>query len=218
MPKHLGPIRTVAMLCMLAAAPAQSAGWHTGLRAGINAASIRGDFADIAGPNRKMGLVVGGVVENEFSPGVAVEANLLYVQKGATFESEYTDYTGQPLGVFESHLNLEYLEVPVLVCISLPALGSATPYLIGGPTVGIALRGRIKNEVPRFNPSEADVTDDLENVDLGVTGGVGLRFGQGRYRYAVETRYGTGFQDLWDFQDNLESINQGISVTFAVSR
>ena len=193
---------------------AEAASWHGGMRLGVNSAHMHGDLPEIADPHRQLGPVFGAFAEYEVVPSVALGVEALYVMKGATFISQRTDQF-EPLREVEVHLRLHYIEVPALVRLSLPLRNGFTPYVIAGPTVALAVRGKVDDE---DIDAHADVSDDLERFDVGVTGGVGARFGAGRTRFGLEARYGTGFNDLWDIEDNLDSINDGISVTFLVTR
>jgi hypothetical protein len=184
---------------------------HVGVRAGLGLTSLHGDFADIASPEYKPGFQ-GGVVL-EFSPapiGLTVEA--LYVQKGAEFKSFVTDDTGNVLASADSHLELTYLEIPVLVTATAPARGAVAPYVVIGPSFGIALDAEGTGSGP-----DVDFSDDMKTLDLCGAFGLGARFGSGPWRFGIETRYTTGFSDLWDLEDNLESINHGFALTLSVT-
>lgn len=203
---------SIAAVCA-ATARADAGSFHGGLRLGLAYTNIHGDLPDLAGPESQTGLVVGGFAEYQVVPSLALEVDALYTQKGARFVSEATDPAGNPIGIVETHLRLNYLEVPLLVRLSLPLEAPITPYLIGGPTVAFALSGKFES-----NNGDGDLSDDMEAIDLGVTGGLGARFGRGPVRFAVEARYGTGFNDLWDLTGNLDSINDGYSFTLGITR
>jgi hypothetical protein len=196
------------------ATPARASEWRWGVRGGLNLASIRGEFADLVGPKTQMGVVAGGFIQHPLTGPVGVETDLLYVQKGFRLEGEETDDAGNPIGTRTDHVKLQYLEVPILVRVTLPSLGSVEPYVLAGPTLGIGLEARIE---PDPGPSFS-VRDDLERFDFGIAGGLGARLLRGPVHLELESRYGTGFRDLWDIPDNLESINQGFSFTVALSR
>ena len=204
----------VAFAVMAGVAPAHAGPWHVGVRVGAALADLRGDLPDIADPEMKPGLAAGGFVTREFGPGIQLEVDALYVQKGATFELETADTEGNVV-TDESDVNLNYLEVPVMLRFDLPTGGVMRPYLIGGGTVNFALSGRIE---AALGQPELDIKDDMKPVLAGVTGGLGLRMDRGTFQVALEARYGTEFEDLYDLDDNLESINQTVTVTLALSR
>lgn len=211
------PSRALLLSAALSLVPviASAGPWRTGAHVGLSLTSIHGDFADLIGPDNKLGLQGGGFVELSPGPvGLAVEVN--YIEKGFTTISEGTDQSGNPTGTVEGHLKLQYLEVPVLLRGSLPLEGPWTPYAVLGPTFGFTLGGEFEPGFPGF--ADQDVTSDMTKVDMGGTVGVGAIFGRGVYRMMLETRYFTGFSDLWDISGNLESINHGFGFTVGVVR
>ena len=208
------PLLLCATVILLPAA-ALASPWHVGARTGFMLANIHGDLPDLANPDNKLGFQGGGFVE--YAPGpVAVALELTYVQKGARFEGSTTDDQGNFVGRFDSRLQLSYVEIPVLARVSLPLMGSMEPYAVLGPTFGIALGAKFESDAPGF--TEQDLGDDLKSPDVGGTVGLGARLGHGLYRVAVETRYSTGFSDLWDISGNLDSINHGFGLTVGVAR
>lgn len=213
-------MRRWAMAVVLAVAVAlpDAAGadpFHSGVRAGVVFANIHGDFEDVANPDSKLGFDGGGFFEVMPGPiGIALEAN--YVQKGFSVSGQQSDDEGNPLGIVESNMNLSYLEIPVLLRLSMPGGGAITPYLSVGPTLGIALGATFENEGTGL--PDIDFGDDLEKLDLGGLVGVGARFGTGPVRFGIEARYSTGFNDLWDIEGNLESINHTFGVALSLVR
>jgi hypothetical protein len=204
----------VAIVALMTCNAAGAATWHTGARAGVSAATLRGDFADISDPELLYAPTVGGALELEVSPSWTVAVEAMYVQKGAKFTGTFVEFTGDPTGTLDVHLVLEYAEVPILLRASLGS-GSFRPYLIAGPTFGFALDATQKSDLfPDITFSE-----DMKPLDLGATAGIGVRLPtQGALRFDIEGRYFTSFSDLWDISENLESINQGFSLTLGVSR
>lgn len=199
-------------LLVVIARPAHAGPIHYGVRAGANLATITGDFADIADPKTKIGLAAGGFVSLSPTPALGLELDLLYVEKG--FKTVFTgsDDNGNPV-TGDAFLRLKYLDVPLLAKVSLPFMGVVSPYVIAGPNLGIGLSA--KSESPGGND---DLSDDLQKLDWGATGGLGIRWGAGPMALGLETRYERSFSDLWDLQGNVESINQGWMITAWASR
>jgi len=190
-----------ATLWLLPAAAAAGP-WHVGARVGVVVTNIHGDLPDIASPDSKTGLQAGGFVE--YAPGMlAFAIEPTYVQKGARFP-------------FDSRLELSYLEIPALARVTLPLSSSMKPYFVLGPTFSVAIGAKLKSDAPGFE--EMDYGDDLEPLDVGGTIGLGARFGQGPTLWTIEGRYSTGFNDLWDLDGNLDSINHGFGATVGVAR
>jgi len=209
--------RAAAATCavMLVAGTASAGSWHVGARGGASVSSLRGDFADVANPAWQVTPTVGGFMEADIASPLSLGVEVNYVQKGAKFVGQGTDETGNPVENVDSKLVLEYADVPILVRLRLPNVGSVQPYIVAGPTFDFALNGSLRSP----GLPDANVGDDMKSLDLGSTAGAGVRFGAvDGHRLDVEGRYTTSFTDLWDVSNNLESINHGFSLTLALSR
>src|SRR5262245_26666622 len=213
-------MRVIAVVaCVVLAACATcsaafAAPWHYGARLGGGMTNIHGEFAEIAGPEWRFGYTAGGYAEYEIAPSFSLGLEALYVTKGAHFEGETTDPFGNPVGSSDADLKLSYIEIPLVARVGMAHFEKFHPYVVAGPTLDIALSARSELE---DGPS-ADLSDDLQSPDLGVLAGIGARFPTGSMMLGLEFRYGTSFTDLWDIDNNLESINHGFSLTASLGR
>jgi hypothetical protein len=212
--RRIQAVAFIALASCVTFSVASAAPWHYGVRAGGGMTNIHGDFPDIADPKYQNSFTGGAFTEYEVAPSVTLGLEALYVSKGAKFEGTATDPQGNPTGTSTAHLRLKYLEVPLLARVSLPQMGTVRPYLVAGPSAGFALGATSEID----NGEKADLGDDLQSPDLGVLGGLGIRFPMGSLSAGVEARYSTGFNDLWDISNTLESINDGYSLTFSLGR
>jgi hypothetical protein len=200
---------------MLVAGTASAGMWHVGARGGVNVSSLHGEFTDIVDPGWLVTPTVGGFAEAEVASLLSVGIELNYIQMGATFIATEADDTGNPVGTFESHLVLEYAQIPILARVLMPVTGPVRSYILAGPAFGFALKGTARAD----RRPTLDVGDDMKPLDLGAIAGAGLRIAWTHGSSVdLEARYATGFSDVWDLSDNLESINHGISFTLAMSR
>jgi hypothetical protein len=197
-----GSIGIVIVLGSLLPGVAGAIGIEKGVKAGVNLASFRGEFADIADPKVKTGFVGGAFVAFGFAPDLAVQVEALYSQKGAKFEGVRVDEGGNPRGPFETVVRVDYLEIPVLLRGTLLRGAPVHPVYFVGPTAGIDLGGTVETE--HFD--DVDLKD-LKGVDLGLALGGGAAFGLGRQKVTAEFRYTTGFADIYDLSGNAASIN-----------
>ena len=191
--------------------------WNYGVRMGANAGSIHGDFADISDPKTRIAFDGGVFASYDLNATLALQTEINYVNKGATFEAVATDPGGNPIGEADVDLKLHYVEIPLLVKATFHPWGATgmAPYLIGGPTFSFAAGGEVDADV---DDADSDIGDDMMPLLAGVTGGLGVRFPTQLIGLAAEARYRTDFDDLWDVSDNLESINHGVSFTLVFSR
>ena len=209
--------RIAALACaasMLVAGTASAAMWHYGARAGLSLTNFRGDAAELLSEWRP-GPAAGGFVEADATPSMSFVFEVDYVQKGATYSSEVRDNQGTFLGTQKNDLVLSYVQVPMLARVHFMNGGAIGPFVEAGPTLGFTLGGTQEmSDVP-----DIDIGDHLNALDVGIGGGVGVRFRTGAGRLDVETRYTTGLGDVWnDTVQKLETINHGFEFTLSLSR
>jgi hypothetical protein len=135
----------------------------------------------------KVGLLAGGYVEIPLSRRFALEADLLYSQKGG-------NYTVGGAGQYTQRLN--YLSLPVLFEYHVTSKFS----LEAGPEVGLLLSDKIHSNEGTFDPHS------YRSVDKGLAFGAVYRLPAG---FAVGLRYVAGFAPITktinftDFNGNL---------------
>jgi hypothetical protein len=207
---HARATAALLALALLAPAAAGAVGIEKGVKGGLNLASFRGEFADVADAKVKAGIVAGAFLAFDLAPDLAIQVEGLFSMKGAKLTSVGVDSEGNPGRAYESFVSLNYLEVPVLLRGTLLRTAAVQPMYYLGPTVGISLGGRFEADSPGV-PGR-DLTD-LKPVDIGVALGAGVGFDLGGRRVLTEIRYTTGFADLYDLEGNLESVNQVLSLT-----
>jgi hypothetical protein len=117
---------------------------------------------------------------------------------------------------FNNETILNYLEMPVLACYSLTGNESGFNISVNaGPYVGILLNATVVTEgvstiyldeagsmplqiggvllPPQDFSNEADVADNLNKVNVGITGGVGFDVSSGRNQFRIDVRGAYGF-------------------------
>jgi len=207
---HRRAVAALFALALLAPAAAGAVSIEKGVKAGVNLASFRGDFADIADPNLKAGFVGGAFVAFGFAPDLAIQVEGLFSMKGAKIHWARVFLEGNPVGWYDTFVSPTYLEVPVLLRGTLLRTAAVQPMYYLGPTIGISLGGTFTSDSPAV--LDQDLTD-LKALDFGFALGAGAGFKLGGRRVLTELRYTTGFGDIYDLEGNLESINQVFSLT-----
>jgi hypothetical protein len=188
-------------------------GIEKGVKAGVNLASFRGEFADLADAKIRTGFVGGAFVAFGFAPDLAVQVEALFSQKGAKFESVGMDEEGNPTGqTYDTFVKVNYLEVPVLLRGTLLRGAPVQPMYLIGPTAGISLGGTVESD----GLPDADL-DELKSVDLGLVLGAGAAFRLGGRKVTAEFRYTTGFGDIYDLSGNAESVNSVFSLMAGIA-
>jgi hypothetical protein len=177
-----------------------------GVRLGGNFAGMM-STVESEGTKIAPGLNIGLLAE--FGPKMLsahIEAN--YAQKGFNRE---TDTDMGDLGTLNvaSKINFDYLEVPVLLKVKLPA----NPlYFYAGPYFGLALNGETVSEAEldgeNYDLGDAATTDLFgdnsiyKKSDFGIAGGLGAQFGLGPINAFVEGRATLGLSNLYDTESD----------------
>jgi len=135
----------------------------------------------------KLGIV-GGLGAEIGLGTLAVEADLLYSQKGLNIKGEVLtvkiDYTTK----------IDYLAIPIIGKAVLPA-GTMNIFIGAGPEIGMLLSAKETTKIEGVGESSeetTDVKDDFESTDLGlvIAGGVEIS------NLIIEARYVLGLSDI----------------------
>jgi hypothetical protein len=186
-----------------------------GPKFGLNLASWTGDemFDDDAYKS-VLGLQFGAVAEFPFSDMFAVQAELLYFQKGVAAEF---DFLGEKITT-ESKLN--YLEVPVLAKVSF-INEPVQVYVTAGPSFGYGLNGK--------TVAKSDTEEDEEDIDfdenelarfeLSASFGAGVQIPAGPGKFFVDGRYLLGLTNVDASEpegDRTDIFNRGLGISVGV--
>ena len=165
-----------------------------GIRAGLAVANLPGDFADLMGTDWRVGFAGGGFLRINVPGGVGLQTELLYAMKGATTHVDLTDQSGNTVGTATTTYQVDYLEIPVLLRVTVGGPGPVQPSLLLGPSLGVKLRSRLAYDGPG-----PDMSGDLkvEDTDFGLVGGVGLEFGHTPVRMLLDARYTLGLMNVY---------------------
>lgn len=160
-----------------------------GLKAGINVASLVFDGDEVDSYNeRRIGFAAGGFGVWPLSGPTAIQVEALFSQKGAKFSEESEDLAAT--------LELDYLDIPVMLRVQGPAIGSNRLHFFGGPSVSYrsAARSKLAYEGFDFDEGSIDnIENEIERFDFGVVAGAGLDIGR---RIVVDARYSWGLRTV----------------------
>jgi len=189
---------------------------HAGLTAGANFASISTD-SDLAGYDGRALLALGGVLEIELSDRMSLRFEPMYLQKGA--EAHFTT----ELGEVRHENSLDYLELPILLTYSFAAAETLTPFVTLGPSIGFNLDADFITRLPGgiAGTLVADISDEIELVDLGIVVGVGTKLRTGEGSFFILGRYTWGLTNIFenpheseccDFPGPVDLNNRGLQI------
>jgi hypothetical protein len=154
-----------------------------GFTAGFNSSTVGG--SDVTDASRRTGFTAGGLVVLPISQVFAIEPELLYTTKGAV--------SHEPASA-SATLKMNYVEVPVLLRVDVPASGELRPFLYAGPAV--SFKASCNVEATDQGVSVSTSCDELnaqgaklKTVDYGLVGGGGVAFNVGGRAFSIGARY-----------------------------
>jgi hypothetical protein len=203
-------ILLVSLVMLLAVSMAFS---QFGIKGGINLGTVGGDDKALNGvdPTTKVGLTGGISYKIGLILGLSIQPEVLYVQKGAIYESSAN------IGAYsydqKTTLTGNYIDIPVLAKFNLP-IPLLSPYIEGGVSYGILLSAKEKDETTTNVPGQAsgsnetDIKDQLTKSDFSIVIGVGVEF----LILDVNARYVIG-QTKLSKDGDAKSYNRGVMFT-----
>ncbi len=201
-----GFIALAVVLAMLTAAPAH-AGLALGIKGGISVSQVN---ADLFTTENRTGFVGGAYAAFDLGPSLAIQPELLFVRKGAKLFSQGVSIGGIDLGDVETTLDVDYVEIPVLLRLSLPMAGPVGLRLLAGPVADIkvsektSLGGLISYS---FN------SDQIKNADYGIAAGGAVAIQTASVRLVGEGRYTFGLTNISDLPFGGDVKNRSIYAT-----
>ena len=178
-------LTVMAALVVFMATPSfAQVNFSAGVKGGVNFAKLAFDPEEEECCDMRTGFIGGLFVVAPISETVAIQPEFLYSMQGAKFD--FGDG-------FESEVQLDYFQVPILVRADFATGGGVRPFVLFGPTIGFNVKAKDK-----FEDDEEDIKDDVKNVDIGFAIGGGLQFGAA----SVEARYTHGLTNANDDSDD----------------
>ena len=185
-----------AVLAFLFALPvmAQTNPIVLGFKGGVNLANLSIDPDTDPSPDMYLGLAVGGLLGFEISPGMTLDTNFLYIQKGAKWESDFEGDT------FKETDKYSYVVINPMLRFAVQNQG-LRPYFMAGPEIGFLVDATATGEINGEDQDDVDLKDFTKSTDFGVNFGAGLEFPSGNSAFFVEGRYAMGLTDIMDDGD-----------------
>ena len=180
----------IGMLLAGGVATAAAQDRQFGLKAGLSAATMSVESAvDGEYNKRRIGVIGGGFGVFSLAPGVGLQVEALFTQKGAKLEIEEEEN-------IDITLELDYLDIPVLARVNLPGSGSTRFHVFAGPSLGYRMGAKNKISDTTFDLAQGaidNIENEIERFDLGLVAGAGADIGR---RLVVDARYSWGLRTV----------------------
>ncbi len=215
---------SITTLVLATLASTVSAQFSIGLRGGLHLANwaVNDDLRNSLGdPAIRLSPVVGAVMEIRFTDNIALQPEMIFLQKGFKQENSYTDPI---LGEFSSRndMIINHIEVPVLFKAG-GVLGPLRMEGLVGPGVSVALTGKRKTEtvfngVEDKNTRDIDFNDDeFSRIDFSIHAGAVFSIKLGEVvRVFLDSRYLLGLTNINTSSSSDAARNRGVSISTGV--
>ena len=181
MQKLLIALGLVLVLAMGASAQMEETGLTAkGFKVGLNMANLTGD---IDGNAMKMGIAGGVFMTYTFSPGVAMQPEVMYVMHGTKEDGG------------DGKIKLDYIDVPILFKYSFPTEGNFKPNLFAGPMVGLLMSAKMDDN---------DIKDGMKDINFGAAFGIGATMQMETMAVTMDARYTLGLTNTLDIPDEVD--------------
>ncbi len=167
-------------------------------------------------PEYRTGLLAGAAFELGFTDLLALQPELLFMQKG--FQNTFNfNYPGYDYSI-KSSFALNYLELPVSLKFKFGFGSGNGLYLSTGPSFGYLMSAK---QIAKFtlngDKQKRTETIDLDDAgfrrfDLGLTVGTGVFIKAGPGAVFLDGRYVFGFVDLEEEDPDFSVFNRGFSI------
>jgi len=211
------PAVLATAIVLFATAAAAQPSWNVEVLTGLDITQLTGDDtkgsvlvqgtdlgdAAVSGDigSTRVGFVAGALATVFFTDNVGLQTGLVWARKGSdgqiTLNGDVPGFGTVALDV-DLTLTLDYLEIPLLAVVQLPAGEVLSMRFVAGPT--IAFNTNADLEVSLFNVSNSyDVGDEIKGVDVGGLLGAGLVIPVAAVNIVLDARYSFGFTSVDDF-------------------
>lgn len=188
----LGALALALMLAATAPAALAQAGPEWGAKGGLNLSHLRGSSGLF---ESKYGAVFGAFGVYDFAPEFGVEVDGLFTMKGSKASGQSVDANGNPIGVTEAFLILDYLEFPILARFNVPSQGEVRPHIYAGPTLAFKLSARAT-----YSQFPSQTLSAARTLDSGLAFGASADFLMGERKLVIDGRYGLGLTNAFSWQ------------------
>ncbi|MBI4720357.1 MAG: PorT family protein [Chitinivibrionia bacterium] len=211
MRKGLLSILTLATIFVLIASTSAFAQltWEVGAKGGLSIADIMGDDVDSTGTtDMRLGFAGGAFVTANINKDFAVRLEALYVQKGAKGDFEDETIT----------MKLDYIEVPILAVIKLPAAEKLEVQGFAGVSLAFKMSAKVSDG------GEEDIDEYIKGMDYGLTVGAGLAYDLGTAKILFDGRWTYGLSSIddtdteWDVKNSDFLVMAGVGIPIPMGK
>lgn len=192
-------IRT-AVLCLLLSVIGTTvlaqARTEFGFKGGVARTDIVGD--DTSDLSYKSGAAFGAFLSLKLTRFLALQPEMLYVQKGAIADAYSIGFLGESV---QTSLRFHYLEFPLVLKLVIPTEGNLTPAVYAGPALNVKLRAVAHQEL--LGDSQDLKIGNIKSTDFSLVMGFGGDFQWHSTRVVLDFRLTLGLGQFTNAVDRV---------------
>jgi len=175
----------------------KAAGVSLGVKGGMAISSLTGDFVDEleeeieAELDSKTSFTGGVFADLGLSEKIGLQPEILYISKGAEASEEEGKVT----------ISVNYLEIPVLLKLKIPASPGFMFQILAGPSIGMKLDAKGVVESEEEGTEEVDLNDDIKSMAMGISFGAGFGIKMGGSILTLDGRYSMDLTSVAESSD-----------------
>jgi hypothetical protein len=185
----------VLVAALLVAAPAAAQSPYVGARLGASRASFGGPAA-LSFDSPRRGLVAGVLAGWRFGERLALQSEITWIRKGARGTLQGVE------GAIPADLELNYVQIPLLLRLSLPTPLGVRPVLLAGGAMSLETHCSVFTEESELalthDCASPDSLERRTSTDWSALFGAGLECDAGPVLIGVEARYDLGLVGVSD--------------------
>jgi hypothetical protein len=191
-----------------------------------------GNYSNLLGIDStsfKTGLSAGLTLNYQTAGKWSVSADMLYTQRGTTFERNFSDTAAKQSEKFEYNYSLNYVEIPILFHYNfLSDSSKLKARAFFGPSLNVRTNGKnsIKyTKIVNFGDSTATTNTEGEQdlayiytpLDYGVVGGIGATYAiTDKISASVDIRVSYGLLDIREYLSKSSAAVRNINASVLV--
>jgi hypothetical protein len=201
----------LAVLSLAVIMPRDLSAITFGLKGGVNFSNISvvttgevPDFKNLQG-------LTGGVFFNLNLGPVGIQPEVLYSRRGMKFSETIEE------GTLTVKYMLDYIEVPLLLKLTVVPVGPVRPIVYAGPAFSYLLKAKAEAVLPGVGEESEDVTEQFKRESWGGVVGGGLEFRLPVIKLlSLEARYHFGLSDINQEMEADTVKNKGFSIMVGI--
>ncbi len=170
---------------------------HPSIKAGLNFATLSGDFGSDADKGIRVGGVFGAGISTPVNDKWTLDVDFLYSMEGAKLT--ITEGSQAEKGTVQ----VDYIRIPLLFRSAVGS-GPRAAYVVIGPSIGFLTRAKAK-----FVGETLDLKDDFKKADFGIAFGAGANLNE---KIFIEARYTLGLTDVNSDDSDVASRNRVFTI------